>query len=431
MAGTLAGRPPMLGLPLSFSGHSIIENAVNATGATNYAHIRGFPVLLVDERFSVYGELAMTKLQLFTGERLISDFIIKLRGGDVDLTCKVFEKWVEKLARSMNCGRSRELSFKKTVGVTLTERQEFEAAISSSLGKGVAELKSEIRNKSGIEISFAVTHEEEEKFKVEAPKCGRTTFQVYQLLRLYDFSYNDNRSVLRRLFSPLKKDPKGLDEWLNQVFDASATDEIDPDCLAMHPECGRAPLAPPDGYVCLIFEDFGLLTSYKVGEQGIILTRLNVSVPAKNIEELLHSNVTFSRSMIPPYLLFLTGVKANQLTARVQPYKGEMAKAKQISRESSSLGSGRFVENIPVGLLVGGAVGVAGTLLLTTKSGRAILQNIAGAVAQILEPTSAVPAQPSAVGAAAEHSLVSDSRDAQAGPTSVQKAAGAEAGGNW
>jgi hypothetical protein len=373
----------------------------------------------------------MSKLQLFTGERLVSNFRIKLRGRDVYLVCKVFEKWVEKLARSLNCGRSRELTFKKTVGVTRTESQEFEAAVSSSLGKGVAELKSEIRNKSGIEISFEVTHEEEEKFKVESPKCGRTTFQVYQLLRLYDFSYKDNRSALRRFFSPLKNYPKGLEEWLNHVYDASATDEIDPDCLVMHPECGHAPLTPPNGHVNLIFEDFGLLTSYRVGEQGIILTRLNVSVPTKNIEEMLYSNVTFDRNMIPPHLLFLSGEKADQLTAQVQPYRGELAKAERISREGRATGIGGFLESVPSTLLVGGAVGAAVALLLTTKSGRAILQDIADAVGGPSGQTPAPPVQREVIGAAAEGTRITDSRGAEARPASGQTAAGAEAGRNW
>lgn len=376
----------------------------------------------------------MSKLQFFTGERFVRDFVIKLHGGDVVLKCKIFEKWVEKLARSLNCGRSRELTFKKTVGVTITHREELEAAISSSLGKGVAELKSEIRSKSGIEISFEVTEEQEETFTVTAPKCGRTTFQAYQLLRLYKFTYRDNRSAFRRFFSPLKKAPKGFEEWLNQVYDASDTDEVDPDCLAMHPECGRTPVTPPDGFVNLVFDKFGLLTSYRVGEEGILLTKVNATVPTKNIEDLLSSNVTFDRNLIPPYLLFLSGVGQGRLTAQVQPYRGELAVAQKISRSGTSRRESLSFKNVTTGihpLVVGGAIGATVALLLTTKSGQKLLQSVADVVGDVLESSAGAPTRLGAVSTGAERSQASTSQVAKASPASERPAAGAGASGNW
>ncbi|HWT03147.1 MAG TPA: hypothetical protein VN256_23045 [Pyrinomonadaceae bacterium] len=373
----------------------------------------------------------MAKLQFFPGERLVENFALRLSNGDVDLRCTVVEKWVEKLARSVSCGRSRKFILKKTLGISLTERKELEAAISSSLGKGIAELKSEIRSKSGLEISFEETHEEQEEFSIQAPKCGRTTLQVYQLLRLYNFSYRDNRSFLKRWFSSLRKFPREMEEWLNRIYDMSMTDDTDPDCLIMYPECQGASEGR-EGLVNLDFENFGLLASYRRGDDGIVLINLNVSVPAKNIEELMYSEVTFERRMIPPHLLFLSGEHKDKLSARVLPYQGELAKARQIRTRGiheRRMSSESIQSEIP-SYIMSGLIGATIILLLTTESGREILRSTLNIISESITPTHVATTEyegraARGVSASAESASEAEPRATSAGGVAKQDTAGA------
>jgi hypothetical protein len=332
----------------------------------------------------------MSNLEFYQGSREVDRFNLKIYGNKTILSCRIEELWEERLSRSISCGRSRTFTFKKTLGVTLTEREELEATISSSLGlDGISELKSEIKSKIGRELQLEESQETQEEFSFQAPKCGRTTFQVYQIRRLHHFSYQDRRPWIKRWWYSSKDFNLTTTERINRIYDLSTTIDRDPECFAFYPECKGAADKDkkPEGFINLIFETFGLLAGYRHDERGIVLTDQNVSVPVKNINELLYSNITFDSKMLPPYLLFLADVRTAKLTAQVFPYRGELAKIQRgkIRDRGIFQKRGQTREAIPVDLtsiLIGGAIGAALTLLLSTKSGQELGKNIIGAARQ-------------------------------------------------
>lgn len=334
----------------------------------------------------------MNKLEFYPGKRRVDYFVLDIHGVKAQLKCVVEEFWKEQFSRSLSCGRSRKYTLTKTSGVTVTEREELEATISSSLGlEGIAELKSEVKSKVGLELQLEESVETEEEFTFQAPKCARTTFQIYQLLRQYNFSYRDNRSWLFRWLDSSKDFDKATVEWVNRMYDLSTPPEHDPDCANYNPECRRETerSQKSEGLLNLVFEKFGILTGYRLDEHGVVLSNLNVSVPANGVNELIYASVTFDRQMLPPYLLFLTGERANKLTAQVYPYQGELTKIQhrglQVQRTSQEKRHKRGTTSTDLTtLLIAGGVGAIATLLFTTKSGREIRRSFTAAVREVL-----------------------------------------------
>ena len=324
----------------------------------------------------------MEKLEFFEGERTVDSFVLKLYGGKAQLRCAVIERWVERIGRSINCGRSRKFLLKKILGVSSVERQELEAKITSSLGlKGISELKSEVRSKIGHELRLEETQEEQEEFSFEAPKCGRRALQVYQLQRLYEFSYEDNRYWLKRWLSSTKNFTKTIAEWLNRFYDSSMTLNHDPEC-----KCTEKQPDENDGLINLIFGNIRILTGYKKSENGIVFSDLNLLIPAGSVEELLYANITFERSMIPPYLLFLTGERSHKLTAQVLPHRGVSAEYQRAETSYEDFSperrerqaSGPATTNL-ITLLLGGSIGAILALLFAPKPGAELRGDIADA----------------------------------------------------
>jgi hypothetical protein len=118
-------------------------------------------------------------------------------------------------------------------GVSLTEHEELEATVKSSLGvPRLAELGSKIKSSAGQEIHLEHGTEEMQEFTFEAPECGRLGKKLFQKVRKYSLSYDDDRFFHQANWS------KTVYEWLSGIHEESRGIENDPVFIC---GCGRDP----------------------------------------------------------------------------------------------------------------------------------------------------------------------------------------------
>lgn len=253
----------------------------------------------------------MTDFEFFTGDRQVDQFTLPLHGGKAQLTCTVLERWEERTSRSLNCGMRRKRTLKKTIGISAIEREELESTISGFFGlKGIAGFKSEIRGKLSREVSLEETHEEEEEFEFEAPKCGRRIVRIYQLVRIYQFYFKDFRSWLFRRGDLFKT----IVEAVDRVYDRSIEIENDPDC-GCHPKA----TVGFDGLVNVALGKIAMLVGYKQEKNGIELPSLRILINADSIDEVWFRRIRLSAEAIPSYLLFLANESSPVLNGELVP----------------------------------------------------------------------------------------------------------------
>jgi len=326
----------------------------------------------------------LDNLDFFSGERFYA-VVRTLHRGKAQLKWSVVERWEERLGRSLNCGMERTYTLKKILGVSLTEREDLESTIATSVGtKGILEAKSEIRSKLGRELRLEETQEEEEKFHFQAPKCGRITLRVYQFMRLHEISYKDNRFWLWRK----ENFSKTITEWVNYLYDNSVVIDVDPAC-----NCKDGPDNKIEGLARLSVGTIAMLVGYRQGESGLEFPALNMIFPDERIEEMFFRPFTLDAAIIPNHLRFLVGEHANTLTGHFQPYAGELSLSKVstglLQQQTSGTASGeqelrrtsaRAGESQNVFYLVlGGIVGAIGGLLLAPRSGLELRGDLANA----------------------------------------------------
>jgi len=140
--------------------------------------------------------------KFFLGKRVTGPRTLDIRDVKGKLSCTMTEEWIGRKDWSFGCGEKRKYTLTKILGTSVTDRQDLESTISSSLNlSGISELKSEIKAKLGREVRIDETTQEEETFEFESPKCGRVDYTLYQLRRGFEFVYQDKRTWILRLFN--------------------------------------------------------------------------------------------------------------------------------------------------------------------------------------------------------------------------------------
>jgi hypothetical protein len=332
----------------------------------------------------------MDKINFFIGEREAGSFTLYDDKGL--LTCTVMEEWVRRKAWSIACGEKRRYVLKKVLGMSITNRRELESSISSSLKlAGIAQLKSQIKAKLGLEIRIDETTEEEDEFSFEAPKCGRIDHAVYQLRRVYKFVYQDQRSFLQRLpdLWSDKSFSKVAEEWVDEIYGQPLPTDPDPTCKCKDPQRGY------DGLVNLFLGKVGMLVEYQHKAEKLVFPALRYSIPARPIEDIFGTEISFDREVIPKYLLFMANEQRSKLTGRFSPYVKVPAKrqAVQIQQEVSS--------NL-LYLLIGSSLGAIFALLFAKKSGRELRSDIRNTTQRGINAAAEYLNNPEAVGVVPE-----------------------------
>jgi hypothetical protein len=99
--------------------------------------------------------------EYFLGDRAIDRFSVPFHRGKATLSCDIVERWESVLNLSINCGTVMKRTLTQRRGVALTEHEELEAAVKSSLGvPHLAELGSKIKSSAGREVHLERSSEE-------------------------------------------------------------------------------------------------------------------------------------------------------------------------------------------------------------------------------------------------------------------------------
>jgi hypothetical protein len=304
----------------------------------------------------------MKKVAFFSGKQVIERFHIFKRHKDKErLYCTVEEEWREKFADSATCGIPLKLNLKRTVGVSVSERQELEATVSSKFGvKGMSEVSSAIKGTLGHEIRLDETLEEARDLTLPTPKCGRFTLQIFQLHQLYNLEYRDERFFRR------KKSFRTITERLNRWWQV-------PDIIPSIPECKCGEdIGKAEGGILrrlgLAFEKFGMVVDCLQTEDSVALPPLGLSFSVKSVEDLIGQAVVVQRADIPEHLLFLSAETAEE-------FKGSFVASEPIlmSRQVEERITGETGESLAkkiVGLAVLVGIGVVASIVGRRSSQR-------------------------------------------------------------
>lgn len=266
--------------------------------------------------------------------------------GKVKVQGKVTERWLQIFSRSITCGDKVTRTIEKKVGITKTQREDLESLVKGSVGiEGIASIESELKAKIGYEISLETVVNEKEEKEFEAPKCGRRTLIVYQLIREYDLTITE-----KRFFSFSQGVSKiHLTEYTDNYYDESLTTFNDSNC-----GCKNQPDDSDDGlFSILLNSKYNMLSAYKELKEKILVKNLNLELSEQDLGKLLLGKLQVNSSVIPDYIRFLADVKEDYCTLSINT-KGNVA----FKYEEKMFFNRTFVEqmNLPIGTIRAGAL---------------------------------------------------------------------------
>jgi hypothetical protein len=244
--------------------------------------------------------------EFFLGERAIDQFTVPFYGGKATLSCDVVERWESILSLSISCGTVMKRSLTQRCGVSLTEHEDLEAAVKSSIGvPHLAELGSKIKSSAGRELHLERSREETQEFKFEAPKCGRLVKNLFQKVRRYSLTYNDDRFLHHANWS------KPVFEWLADIHEESRGIENDPSC-----GCSTEPKLGFDGLLDVTAGSrISLSVPYVFSRDKKSLTIPELELTIKRPKGDKTSQMLSARSL-PAHLRFVADENSNRLRCR-------------------------------------------------------------------------------------------------------------------
>lgn len=215
---------------------------------------------------------------------------------------KVYEKWVQKIGRSVACGAEEKRVIKRELGIEKTQREDLESLVKGSIGiKGIASMEAQITAKIGTEVTLKHLTSVEEEKRFAAPECGRITICVYQLVREYDLTITNNSS-----FSFSKK-PKTIQitEHTDNFYDETVRTDSDLDC-----GCKKTDEPEDDGLLSLMIKDnYQLVAVYKQMPEGVLLKSINLFLSVSDLGKMVLGKHTINASVLPKHILFFSGIK--------------------------------------------------------------------------------------------------------------------------
>lgn len=255
-------------------------------------------------------------IDFFVGERVYGPYLMSDRPQG-KLTCTLIEEWKERKAWSIACGDKHTYVLRKKIGISETDRRELETTISSSLKlKSILEVRTEVKDKIGYEIRIEESIEEDDSFEFFAKECERKDYVVYQFRRIYNFSFLDKRSLIRRIInvSRNKSFDKNICEWIDKVY--ARPFRIDP-----HPDCKcNIRKNKYDGFINFISKKIGLQVAYLQDKDQVFIPSLEYTISAKEVENLFFKKIFLNRKVLPKYLLFMAEENSAILEGIFTPY---------------------------------------------------------------------------------------------------------------
>lgn len=256
----------------------------------------------------------------FQGRRRIGSFLLSLNDRKATLNCEIFEKWEDiDCSTTARCGADGQCEVSKTLGISEKTARTLEDVVESSLGiKGFAELKAQAKDVIGKEVNWSQSTTTTKTFPYKAPKCGRFTLIIYQLVREFELSYHRPRLL-------------GSDEiWDRVIREDTNTHDALPDVLEFDEicKCPKNDSLKYDGRLCLDLGNGSFRAPYRITGDGFeiqivdkVITFSFDNYPAGVRGFDRGFSITLPVDIVPAPLRFLSGIEGETIEAHVSRFK--------------------------------------------------------------------------------------------------------------
>ena len=231
----------------------------------------------------------------FPGRQDVTSFILSLHGGSARLSCNIAAKWETIVQDEVRCSGSGSYRETKRIGLKKSDRKALDSVIQSSIGiQGLASLGAEIKSHLESEIVWEEEKTEEQTFNFTAPDCGHYLALKYQLLRLYDLHYQDDRWLHKGSWT------RTIVERTRQFSDGSKRTPFDEAC-----GCSKQKTEDYDGVYYLDMGNIAMLVPFWQNQTDLLLDFYERDAKVEVPYEQGAFAASIPKEVLPESLLFL------------------------------------------------------------------------------------------------------------------------------
>lgn len=209
------------------------------------------------------------------------------------------------------CGRKQSFTITKRIGVSQAEKQSVEGTIEGTIGvAALTSIKNSVKGVLQQEVAWETEVSSSQNFEFVAPKCGRLTALIMQLVRSYDFHYEDRRWLHRDSWSAT------LTEHTIYLYDDSKQ-------IAWDERCRCEGKNPGDyhGILKMLIGPVSALIPYRRRAEGGVDLQFGTRTVATQIDVTKGFQGAVRREWLPPYVPFLVGRLADTYEATFEPHE--------------------------------------------------------------------------------------------------------------
>ncbi|MGA8940259.1 MAG: hypothetical protein WB439_13940 [Acidobacteriaceae bacterium] len=261
--------------------------------------------------------------EYFPGRRLVRNrFAAVVFPGKLRVDCTIYERWEFRIEGSCSCDHEAPVEYEKTRGVSKTSSVTVEKTLEALVGApGLMQIKGALRESLGVEVNWSGSETERFSDVCKAPKCGRATLVIYQLVREYELL------IWRR-----GQYPYGPNVWKQNaelVSENVSSYTAVPETTRWDKRCGCDEVASPefDGRLSIDMGELCLLVPYKIQPEvlQVQIANIGVSFPfmqAEGAQQLeMGLRLPMERRFLSPALQFFANLSSESLEVEAHIFR--------------------------------------------------------------------------------------------------------------
>ncbi|MEW9898254.1 hypothetical protein ABWL39_06435 [Chitinivorax sp. PXF-14] len=260
----------------------------------------------------------------FEGRRQVATFSHLLTDERAKVDCRIFEEWVDiDNSTTVHCGAEGQCTVEREIGLSEKATYTLKGAIESTIGiKDVLSIKSQVEESIGHEVNWSSAVRTSKTFPYRAPKCGRYTLTIYQLVRIYELTYSRKRWIAWQGEAWSQRWLRTFREGTNNHDALPDVEQFDDGCKCASPP-EHAPSA--DGVLVVDFGHISVRAPYRLTDDGFEVQLVDKVIAYSFTEyaSIMRGldnglDTVLPTDLIPAPLRFLGGVHEAELEARIQ-----------------------------------------------------------------------------------------------------------------
>ena len=269
----------------------------------------------------------------FSGRKLLKTFSTYAPDERNRIDWRVYEEWRDiDEGTTSRCGIEGTCTVEVAKGISEKSMSIRKEVAGVTLGlKDVWALKYDVEQSIGREINWEVTEKSTKSFRIQPPKCGRSALTVYQLFRVYEFTFLRKKWLTFSEDKWVRLPTRRIEERTNNHDAMPDTIESDPACKCPQPQ----PEPTFDGFMHLSFGTIGMRVPYRETQAGFELQidRHVIHFGSDDLPTLMRSledgiDIAVDAALVPEPLRFLGQVEeATQLLGRMVKWVDEVEAA--------------------------------------------------------------------------------------------------------